>query len=109
MILAAAMLAQVLLTPPKVSPVQEPLVRELLQVTNARQRARDVIRTVLSFNNYQSMPAIRVDRRRAEADDRLLPDAARAEDDRPGRAVPPLRADPRDGVFRQPPSRGAPA
>jgi hypothetical protein len=61
MILAAAMLAQVLLTPPKVSPVQEPLVRELLQVTNARQRARDVIRTVLSFNNYQSMPAIPAD------------------------------------------------
>jgi hypothetical protein len=61
MILAAAMLAQVLLTPPKVNPVQEPLVRELLQVTNARQRARDVIRTMLSFNNYQSMPAIPAD------------------------------------------------
>lgn len=61
MILAATLLAQVLMAPPKVSPAQEPLVRELLQVINARQRARDALRTMLDFNNYLSMPAISAD------------------------------------------------
>jgi hypothetical protein len=61
MIAAAIVLAQVLLAPPKVSPAQEPLVRELLQVTNARQRARDVLRTVLSLEGYQTPPRIPAD------------------------------------------------
>ena len=61
MIAAAMVLAQVLLAPPKVSPAQEPLVRELLQVTNARQRARDVLRSVLNFENYQTPPGIPAD------------------------------------------------